>query len=267
MKDSATQSTRPSYGLDAPDVVRNLLLVGGALLALSVTAWLGLWSGVFRVGPIGGLVLDFPFGRMGAWMSTGFFGMAAWMVWSSRVGKLQERETLLDRIPWTGAEQVLDVGCGAGLMLIGAAKRLQTGHAVGIDIWKTTDLSGNRAEVTLENARLEGVADRVEVRTADMREIPFPDASFDVVVSCAAIHNVTSPADREKIIGHIVRVLKPGGHALIDDIRHGGEYRKVFAAHGCGNVKSVGSPVSAAFLTLLTMGSLQPTILVARKNS
>ena len=267
MKDTATKTARPNYGLDAPGVVRNLLLVGGALLTLSVTARLGLWSGVFRAGPIGGVDLEFPFGRDGAWMSLGFFGMAAWMVWTSKVGKLRERERLLDRITWTGDEQVLDVGCGAGLMLIGAAKRLKTGKAIGIDIWKASDLSGNHSEATLENARLEGVAGRVEVRTADMREIPYADATFDVVVSCAAIHNVTSAADRGKVIAHIARVLKPGGHALIDDIRHGGEYRRVFQAHGCGDVKSVGSPVSAALLTLLTMGSLRPTILVVRKGS
>ncbi|MCI4355286.1 MAG: class I SAM-dependent methyltransferase [Thermoplasmata archaeon] len=35
----------------------------------------------------------------------------------------------------------------------------------------------------MENARREGVADRVEVRTADMRKIPFPDGAFDVVLS------------------------------------------------------------------------------------
>jgi cyclopropane fatty-acyl-phospholipid synthase-like methyltransferase len=53
---------------------------------------------------------------------------------------------LLDRIEWTGQEEVLDVGCGRGLMLIGAAKRLTTGKATGIDIWQAEDLSGNRPE-------------------------------------------------------------------------------------------------------------------------
>ena len=46
----------------------------------------------------------------------------------------------------------------------------------------------------MENARLEGVAERVEVHTADMRKIPFPDGSFDTVLSMNAIHNIYSGA-------------------------------------------------------------------------
>ena len=127
---------------------------------------------------------------------------------------------------------MLDVGCGRGLLLVGAARRLSTGTATGVDIWQAEDLSGNRPSAALENARREGVADRVEVQTADMRKIPFPEATFDVVVSSAAIHNLYSPADREKAIREIVRVLKPGGRALIDDIRHGREYAAAFVSIG-----------------------------------
>src|SRR5262245_50202181 len=49
------------------------------------------------------------------------------MVWYSYFGKLRMRERLLDRVPWRGDERVLDVGCGRGLMLLGAAARLTTG--------------------------------------------------------------------------------------------------------------------------------------------
>ena len=101
------------------------------------------------------------------------------MAWDSKFGKVRERERLLDLLTWKGGERVLDVGCGRGLLLIGAAKRLTTGTAAGIDLWQQEDLSDNRPEATLENARLEGVANRVEVHTADMRELPFPDGSFD----------------------------------------------------------------------------------------
>ena len=45
---------------------------------------------------------------------------SAVMVWSSRVGKLKLRDTLLDGLTWRGDENVLDVGCGRGLLLIGA---------------------------------------------------------------------------------------------------------------------------------------------------
>jgi ribonucleotide reductase alpha subunit len=87
---------------------------------------------------------------------------------------------VLDSLKLRGDETVLDVGCGRGLLLIGAAKRLTTGKAVGVDIWNAEDLSGNRPEATLENARLERVAERVEVKDGDARRLPFADGTFDV---------------------------------------------------------------------------------------
>src|SRR5205823_8620427 len=142
----------------------------------------------------------------------------------------------------TGRERVLDVGCGRGLLLIGAAKRLgQAGTAVGIDLWQQEDLSGNRPEATLENARLEGVAERIEVHTADMREIPFPDGSFDTVLSMNAIHNIYSAPGRATTIAEITRVLKPGGAVLIVDVRHIRQYAAALRAGGCTNVRRAGS--------------------------
>jgi ubiquinone/menaquinone biosynthesis C-methylase UbiE len=192
--------------------------------------------------------------------------MALWMLYDSRIGKIRDREKLLDAVLWTGNERVLDVGCGRGLMLIGAAKRLTTGMASGIDLWQAEDLSGNRPESTMENAAREGVADRVDVQTADMRKIPFPDATFDVIVSCAAIHNIYDAAGRGQAIAEIARVLKPGGEAVIDDIRHGREYAASFTANGCTS-KSIGSKIGAIFLAILTMGSLRPVTLVVRKTA
>lgn len=260
-----SEQPRPDYGLDAPGVVRNLLLFAALGFALWITTALGLWSGRLTVGPLGGLKLTFPLARIGLLVGLLNTGMALWMIWTSKVGKLRARERLLDRLAWTGSERVLDVGCGRGLMLVGAAKRLTTGKAVGIDIWQAEDLSGNRPEATLDNARREGVADRVEVETADMRQIPFPDASFDVVVSSVAIHNVYSAAGRAEVMRHIARVLKPGGVALLDDIRHGGEYAAGLAQNGCREIERLDSRLAGLLLTLLTFGSLRPVTLKARK--
>jgi SAM-dependent methyltransferase len=128
---------------------------------------------------------------------------------------------------------VLDVGCGRGLLLIGAAKRLKSGRATGVDLWQAEDLSGNRPDVPLKNAALEGVAERVVVETADMRRLPFPDASFDVVVSRAAIHNLYKAPDRAAAIREIARALKPGASAVISDIRHHPEYVRTSQQSGC----------------------------------
>jgi arsenite methyltransferase len=261
-----TQPLRPDYGIDAPGVVRNLFLVAVTAAVFWATAALGVWSGVFELR-IGGVNIIFPFGKMAPWLFAGFMGGGLWMIWSSKFGKLREREWLLDRIAWSGGERVLDVGCGRGLMLNAAARRLATGSATGIDIWQSEDLSGNRPEAALENAVREGVRERVDVRTADMRKIPFPDETFDVVVSCAAIHNLYKPADRAQAIGEIARVLKPGRYALIDDIRHAGEYAAAFTAHGCREVRHVESRAAAVLTTIVTMGSLRPAKLIVRKDA
>jgi arsenite methyltransferase len=251
---------RPDYGLDAHGVVRNLFVAAALGLALFSSRAFGVWSTVLRLGPV-----RIELAGMGLGVGLGCLAMAMWMIWTSNVGKIRERERLLDRIAWKGDERVLDVGCGRGLMLVGAAKRLSSGTATGVDIWQAEDLSGNRPEATLENARREGVAERVEVKTADMRELPFPDATFDVVVSNAAIHNLYAKDDRAKAIREIARVLKPGGRALIDDIRHGREYALAFVASGCRKAESTGSILEAMFLGLLTLGSLRPATLVVTK--
>lgn len=131
-------------------------------------------------------------------------------------GKLRRWERELDRVGLQGDEQLLDLGCGRGAVLIAAARRLPTGRAVGADLW-TRDQSGNSPEVTLANAAAAGVADRVEVHTADMTALPFPDGSFDVVTSALAIHNIPSPQGRYRAVDEAMRVLRPGGQLLIAD--------------------------------------------------
>jgi arsenite methyltransferase len=74
------------------------------------------------------------------------------MVRSSRAGKLKQRDPLLDQLPWRGDERVLDVGCGHGLLLIGAVKRLTTGRAVGLDLWRKQNQAGNNPAATISPA-------------------------------------------------------------------------------------------------------------------
>jgi ubiquinone/menaquinone biosynthesis C-methylase UbiE len=162
---------------------------------------------------------------------------AAGMLWSSKVGKLRARDELIDSIAWRGDEHVLDVGCGRGLLLIAATKHLTTGHAIGVDVWHSVDQADNRPEATWINARAEGVADRIEVRDADARDLPFADATFDVIVSSLVLHNIHGRAEREKALHEIARVLKPGGCVALLDVAHSSQYARTLAASGLANVR------------------------------
>lgn len=213
----------PNYGIDAPYAVRNLFLVSVLGVISVITYKLGMWTRQDTIA-----VIAWPL--MWAGMSSGAMGF--WMLYDSKFGKVREREQYLDLLTWRGDERVLDVGCGLGLFLIGAAKRLSTGRAVGIDKWQLEDLSGNNAAGTRRNAEIEGVAAKVEVLTGDARTLPFEDSSFDGVLSSMALHNIYNADERQTAVREIARVLKPGGWVLIADIRHTRKYAAILRDSG-----------------------------------
>ena len=203
--------------MDAPGVIRNLLVAGVA----------GVVAGYFfppaSFGSVRIAVGSIVF-------LTGCIALteALLMILYAKHGKLQHRDRMLQCISWTGSEQVLDVGTGRGLLLIGAAKRLTSGKATGIDIWSKTDLSGNSMEGTLQNAALEGVSAKVELKSEDARAMKFADGAFDVILSNLCLHNIPSKSERTQACREIGRVLMPGGTAVISDFRHTGDYAAVF---------------------------------------
>jgi SAM-dependent methyltransferase len=248
---------RPDYGIDAPGIVRNMFLAGAGAFLLMLPAAFGFWPGhPWKV------IVEVPLLLCAAY----FLGQGCLMLYSSRVGKLDEREHLLDLISWSGAERVLDVGCGRGLMLVGAARRIPEGKAFGIDLWQSADQAGNRPDATLNNARLEGVAERIEVHTADMRQLPFPNESFDVVISHWAVHNLREAEDRGKALAEMTRVLKPAGCLVLADIEHHAEYAAGFARLGLIHIRLAGGSWQTAIMAALSFGRFRPTAILARKS-
>ncbi len=225
-------SRQADYGIDAPPVIRNLTFAGVASIGA------GLVLNFILISVQSGLAAIFL--MWGILAGASMLVTAALMVWSSKVGKLRERERLIDSLALHGDEMVVDIGCGRGLLLIAAARRLTTGRAIGLDLWQSVDQSGNHPEVTLANAQAEGVADRVEVKTGDMRELPLVDGTIDVVVSSLAIHNIPDQAGRAKAVREIARVLKPNGRVALLDFQGTDEYAQTLRELGWREVELSG---------------------------
>ncbi len=222
---ATNSSSKADYGIDAPRVLR-WLATRGLLLALFGVI-------VFNVNQQSNPRAAQSIGAAAFFPGLGFLVAAAVMFWSSKIGKQKLRDEILDAISWSGSEKVLDAGCGRGLMLIGAAKRLnKSGRATGIDSWNSNDLSGNSLAAATANAKAEGVSDRIKIDTGDLRKLPFADASFDVVLSSLAIHNLRGAEGRKLAVKELWRVLKPGGTLAIADIARTASYAEMLEERG-----------------------------------
>ncbi len=214
MPERVTPRRRGSYGIDAPYAAAAIIALVVAYLVIAII------TGDVRMF----LAVLFMSAMVGSMLHTTLRGK--FVVWAE----------LLDRLNLRGDEQILDLGCGRGAVLLLAAQHLTTGRAVGVDLWRRVDQSGNSLEATRRNAVAEGVADRVELHTGDMTALPFEDNRFDVVVSSLAIHNISGRAGREKAITEAVGVLRPGGRLLIADVRATRHHQAQLAKIGMSEV-------------------------------
>ncbi len=218
---------RPDYGVDAPGAIRNLFLFGGGCLLL-----------FFVVPNRIHVATNIEFLPRPALVWTGAFLILEGLLFLLYVkfGKFRHRDFMLAMHAWRGDEQVLDVGCGRGLLLAGAAKRLEAlqgdGRVTGIDIWSNTDMGGNSEAATRHNLELEGASARCTLVSEPAQTMSFPDDSFDLIVSNLCLHNIYDKPSRLLALEQIVRVLKPGGEALISDYKRTAEYAAGFQRHG-----------------------------------
>lgn len=119
------------------------------------------------------------------------------------------REQTLRHAAIHTGEHVLDVGCGTGVLTRGARDAAGLGGvAIGIDA------AAGMVRVAQETAARLG--NRAEFKVAAMERLPFPDASFDVVLSSLMLHHLPPEAKRQGLT-EVYRVLKPGGRLVIAD--------------------------------------------------
>ena len=213
---------RADYGIDAPGIVAMF----GISCALSIV-------GAVVIGRVAdpSIVTTLVIGTLALVATASGFLFIVMLVYAKH-GKFRMRDFMLDGIGLRGDERVLDIGAGAGLLLIGAAKRLTTGRATGIDIWQASDLSNNLAVTAERNLAIENVGQSADIMTADACNLPFPDATFDVVLSLLCLHNIEPSERRMQACREIARTLKPGGRALIADYVPTAAYERALAASG-----------------------------------
>jgi ubiquinone/menaquinone biosynthesis C-methylase UbiE len=219
---------RADYGIDAPLTGLLPLAAGGLSLA-------GLSAYHHRHGPPSLASIELL-------TSVPLLLSAAAYLHATRRGKFDIWAELLQEEQLHGDEQCLDMGCGRGAVMAMLAKLVPSGHVVGLDLWRTEDQSGNDPEVTRRNLAAEGVSERCEVKTGDMLAMPFPDRTFDLVVSCLAIHNIDerdlrNHARRLQAVSEAARVLKPGGRLVITDLLWTRRYARHLRQLGMHNVE------------------------------
>lgn len=212
---------KPDYGVDAPAVMRNFFLIGAAFLLIAIFG-----PHILHLGPVKINLRSFY------WPGGFLIGEGFLFLLYVKFGKFRHRDFMLSMHSWRGDEQVLDVGCGRGLLLAGVAKRLAalngSGHVTGIDVWSNEDMAGNSEAATRRNLDIEGIEQRCTLVGQPAQQMGFPDSSFDLIVSNLCLHNIYDTPTRRLALEQIVRVLKPGGTALISDYKLTGEYSRVF---------------------------------------
>jgi ubiquinone/menaquinone biosynthesis C-methylase UbiE len=107
--------------------------------------------------------------------------------------------------------RILGVGTGPGTIPIDLATAAPQAVVDGLD------LSAQMVEHARAAARVAGCDDRVTFVTADAGDMPFPDGSFDLIMSSMSQHHWS---DVPAVVGEIRRVLRPGGRVWIYDARH-----------------------------------------------
>jgi SAM-dependent methyltransferase len=123
---------------------------------------------------------------------------------------------LLDHVEWDGHGKALDIGCGSGAVTILLAQKYPNANVTGMDSWgKQWGYSEARCE---SNATIEGVGDRVTFRQGSAASVPFPDESFDLVVSNLTFHEVKEARDKRQLLHEALRVTKKGGVFAFQDL-------------------------------------------------
>lgn len=189
---------RYDFGYSWPFTIGHLLVSAAALGLVALGAWRG-----WRAWLVGLSVLP------------AIWGVAGWAAMHHAIQINEPVRLPTNAFLASGAGRVLDLGAGSGRATIGLLLARPDARVTAVDLYRGYyGIDDNTPARLKRNAAIAGVADRVEVRTADMRQLPFGAGEFDAAISVAAIDHLSWP-DIDRALGESARVLKPGGQLLI----------------------------------------------------
>ena len=121
-------------------------------------------------------------------------------------------------VPGREQGRALDIGTGPGQIVLKLARRLPGWSFVGVDR-AANMIRQARAGVGAQPAASDsstGASGRVQFFIADGNRLPFPDASFDLVMSNSVVHHLADPM---RVLSEIARLVRPGAAILVRDLR------------------------------------------------
>jgi arsenite methyltransferase len=167
------EKTKPNYG---QEMIPLLLIMTILFVLLSSTII------YLTISGFSNLTLFIILGCIALFSAT----VAVSGVWSSRVGKLIMRDKLIAELNLKGTENVLDIGCGRGLLTVGIAKKLITGKVIGLDHWKSNLEYSYTRQMAENNIDCEGVGNAAEIKDGDAMKLQFENDQFDIITSSLA---------------------------------------------------------------------------------
>lgn len=149
-----------------------------------------------------------------------FAALAAWAIAGALIVNLGLRFSLPLALPTEaflskGGGRVVDLGAGSGRATVMVLRARPGTTVTAVDIFSQQyGIGGNSPERLRANVAAAGAADRLEIQTSDIRELPFETGTFDGAVSVAVIDHLNRDGIRQAL-GEVRRVLKPGGDFLL----------------------------------------------------
>ncbi len=203
--------SKPQYGnWVAPRMIRACVILAAILLIVEGELWI-FADGQAALTIIVGVLAAF-------FIACVVYFRHARRLFSPEGGDIQNKvlDLLVSHIDWDGKGKALDIGCGSGALAVKIAKRFPQAHITGLDFWGA---DWNYAKAQCEtNTALESVETQTDFVQGSATALPFADGTFDLTVSNMTFHEVKDAKNKIDLIKEALRVLKPGGAFVFQDL-------------------------------------------------